>query len=110
MIILSLFACFLFVSVSLIVPMLFVFFSVALPVIATVMLACNAFALVVLLVIRHLWKRSGRMERTYIDGFDGWKHVCLLILKYALFILIAWEALMVVGSIALLIWGPLIFA
>lgn len=69
------------------------FLGFALPVIAPVLLALNAAGLAGLLLIRRLWKRSGTMDRTI-----------LRILRWILWVCIAWEALLVILCGAYVLW------
>lgn len=73
--------------------------DIALPVILTILLIWNLFVLIVLLVIRHVWKASGTMDRAYIDALGGWKRVVLLILRYGLLVFIAWEVILILAVI-----------
>lgn len=80
--------------------------DIALPVILTILLIWNLFVLIVLLVVRHIWKASGTMDRAYIDGLGGWKRVVLLILRYGLLVFIVWEVILILACAAALIWRP----
>lgn len=80
--------------------------NIALPVILTVLLVWNIFILTVLLVIRHIWKASGTMDRAYIDALGGWKRIVLLILRYGLLVFIIWEVILILACAAGLIWRP----
>lgn len=80
--------------------------NMALPAIFTVLLVWNLLVLLVLLVIRHVWKASGTMDRAYIDALGGWKRVVLLILRYGLLVLIVWEVILILACAAGLIWRP----
>lgn len=80
--------------------------DIALPVILTILLVWNLFVLIVLLVIRHVWKNSGTMDRAYIDALGGWKRVVLLILRYGLLVFILWEVILILACAAALIWRP----
>lgn len=80
--------------------------DMALPVILTILLVWNVLVLIVLLVIRHVWKASGTMGRAYIDALGGWKRVVLLILRYGLLVFIIWEVILVLACAAALIWRP----
>lgn len=80
--------------------------DMALPVILTILLVWNVLVLIVLLVIRHVWKASGTMDRAYIDALGGWKRVVLLILRYGLLVFIIWEVILVLACAAALIWRP----
>ena len=99
-----------FISLLLLWPLLLAvslleLLKVALPVISWALLVWNILVLIVLLVIRYLWKKSGTMSRDYLDALGGWKRVLLLILKYGLLVLIVWEVLLVLASAGLVIWG-----
>lgn len=80
--------------------------DIALPVILTILLIWNLFVLIVLLVVRHIWKASGTMDRAYIDALGGWKRVVLLILRYGLLVFIVWEVILILACAAALIWRP----
>lgn len=80
--------------------------DIALPVILTILLIWNLFVLIVLLVVRHIWKASGTMDRAYIDALGGWKRVVLLILRYGLLVFIVWEVILIFACAAALIWRP----
>lgn len=73
--------------------------DIALPVILTILLIWNLFVLIVLLVVRHIWKASGTMDRAYIDALGGWKRVVLLILRYGLLVFIIWEVILILAVI-----------
>ena len=78
----------------------------ALTTVAAVLLACNAGFLALLLFIRHKWKATGRMDKAYIDGFDGWKRYALLAVKLLLTAGVIWEILVVLVCGGLLIFQP----
>ena len=80
------------------------FLGFALPVIAPVLLALNAAGLAGLLLIRRLWKRSGTMDRTCIEAQTGWRRTILRILRWILWVCIAWEALLVILCGAYVLW------
>ena len=80
--------------------------KVALPIIVGVVLVCNVLFLAGLLFIRHLWKRSGTMERNYIDQKQGWRRWTLLVLRYGLIVFIAWELIVIALCAAYLIFRP----
>ena len=69
-------------------------------------MVCSAAALALLLVLRSVWKKSGKMERAYIDGFAGWKHWALLLGKWALTALIVWQILCILGGAAYYLFAP----
>ena len=79
--------------------------SLALPVIAAVLLIWNAAIFTFLLVIRHAWKKTGTMDRSYIDAQIGWKHILFLILRWGLTLFVIWQLLLVLGSVGLMIFG-----
>lgn len=81
------------------------FLGFALPLIAPILLGLNTAGLVGLLLVRWLWKRSGAMGRAYIDAQPGWKRTLLRVLRWGLWVCIAWEALLAVFFGAYLIWG-----
>lgn len=79
--------------------------SLALPVIAVMLLIWNAIIFMFLLAVRHAWKKTGTMDRGYIDAQTGWKHALFLILRWGLTLLIIWEILLIIGSGCLLSFG-----
>lgn len=80
--------------------------GMALTTVAAILLACNAGFLALLLFIRHKWKATGRMDKTYIDGFQGWKRYALLAVKVLLTAGVIWEILVVLVCAGLLILQP----
>lgn len=82
------------------------FLGWALNVTAAVLLALNLLLLLLLLCIRRRWKAAGQMDRSYIDGFTGWKHFALQAAKILLTLGVIWEALAVLLFGALLLWRP----
>lgn len=84
--------------------MILEFLGFALPVIAPVLLALNATGLAGLLLIRWLWKRSGTMDRAYIEVQASWKRVVLRVLRWVLWACILWEALLTVLCGAYVLW------
>lgn len=80
--------------------------NLALPVIYWALLIWNVIVLILLLLVRHFWKRTGAMGRSYIDTLDGWNQVLLLVLKYVLLLFIIGEVILVLASAALVIWRP----
>lgn len=100
-----------FVSLFLLWPIILVagalsLLSVALPVISVILLVCNGFLLVLLLVVRHIWKKSGTMDRRYIDAQTGWKRILLMVFLWGLRLFILWEVLLVIASGAFVLWWP----
>ena len=57
------------------------------------LLAANAGFLAVLLFARHKWKAMGKLDKAYIDGFQGWKRYALLAVKLLLTAGVIWELL-----------------
>ncbi len=86
--------------------MVLYFFQVAMPLIAPILLAWNLTVLAVLLLIRHMWKRSGTMDRSYIDRCSGWRWWLLILLRYGLLLFIVWEILLVLLCGIYVIWRP----
>jgi len=82
--------------------------SLALPVISMVLLVWNVLVLVFLLLVRRAWKKSGTMDRAYIDGQTGWRRPVLLILRWGLILFILWEVLLVLASGCLVAWYPML--
>lgn len=80
--------------------------NLALPVIYWTLLIWNIIVLIALLLVRHFWKKTGTMDRSYIDTLDGWKRVLLLVLKYGLLVFVIWEVILVLASAVLVIWMP----
>ena len=80
--------------------------QVALPVIIGIVMGCNILLLLVLLAVRHVWKRSGTMDRGYIDQKSGLVRVLLLVLRYGLLLFIVWEAVLVILCGTYLFWWP----
>ena len=80
--------------------------EVALPVIIGIVMVCNILLLLVLLAVRFVWKRSGTMDRTYIDRKEGWKRWVLLILRCGLLVFILWEIIVIALCAAYLIFQP----
>ena len=82
------------------------FFHVAMPLIMPIVSVWNQAVLMALLLVRWVWKRSGTMDRAYIDGKTGWRRVLLLVLKYGLVVFILWEALIAVLCGTYKLWWP----
>ncbi|WP_251317642.1 hypothetical protein [Flintibacter muris] len=82
------------------------FFQVAMPLIAPILLVWNLIVLAVLLLIRRVWKKSGTMDRSYIDRHSGWKWWLLILLRYGLLVFILWEILLVLFCGAYTIDSP----
>ena len=80
--------------------------GVALTTVAAVLLAANAGFLSVLLFARHKWKAMGKLDKAYIDGFQGWKRYALLAAKILLNAGVIWELLVVLVCAGLLIVQP----
>ncbi len=100
-----------FISLFLLWPIILVagalsLLSIALPVIAGVLLVCNVLLLLLLLAVRHAWKKSGTMDQAYIDTLTGWKHVLLTVCLWGLRLLIAWEVFLVIASGSFMAWWP----
>lgn len=81
------------------------FLDVALNLFGPILLGLNIAGLAALLLIRWLWKRSGRMDRAYVDAQTGWKRTLLRVLRWVLRVCIIWEALLVAFFAVYLIWG-----
>ena len=60
----------------------------------------------VLLFARHKWKAMGKLDKAYIDGFQGWKRYVLLAVKLLLTAGVIWELLVVLVCAGLLIVQP----
>ena len=90
------------VALAFILPWL----GIALATVAAVLLACNAGFLALLLLIRFKWKATGRMDKDFINGYEGWKRYGLLAAKIVLNAGVAWEAVMTLICAALLIFQP----
>lgn len=82
------------------------FFHVAMPLIMPIAAVWNLIVLLVLLLVRWAWKRSGTMDRAYIDRKNSWLRALLLVLKYGLVVFILWEVLMVALCGAYQLWWP----
>ena len=80
--------------------------AVVCSVLAAVLLAANAGFLAVLLFARHKWKAMGKLDKAYIDGFQGWKRYVLLAVKLLLTAGVIWELLVVLVCAGLLIVQP----
>lgn len=83
-----------------------IWLEVALNVIVTVLLAANAIFLALLLFLRVKWKATGRMEKAFIDTYQGWRHYGLLGAKVLLTGGVIWEVLVVLVCAGLLIFRP----
>lgn len=83
-----------------------VWLDTALNVVVTIMLAANAALLALLLLLRTKWKAMGRMEKDYIDSYEGWQHYALLGAKVLLTGGVAWEVIMVIACALLLLFRP----
>ena len=84
--------------------MILKFLGFALPLIAPVLLGLNAAGLAGRLLVRWLWRRSGAMDRTYIEAQTGWKRTILRALRWVLTACILWEALLVLLCGAYVLW------
>ena len=82
------------------------FFQVAMPLIAPILMVWNLIVLGILLLIRWMWKRTGTMDRGYIDQRSGLARVLLLVLRYGLLLFIVWEAVLVILCGTYLFWWP----
>ena len=82
------------------------FLDVAMPLIAPILLVWNLLVLAVLLLVRRVWKRSGTMDRSFIDRYSGWKWWLLILLRYGLLLLILWEVFLVLFCGAFVVWRP----
>lgn len=80
--------------------------GIALTTVAAVLLACNAGFLALLLFIRSKWKAAGRMDRAFINSYEGWKRYALLAAKILLTAGVVWEIIVVLACAALLIFQP----
>ncbi len=107
MVILSLLFCIIFAFCAVLSAFVLSWLGLALNVVAAVLAVLNGALLIACLLGRHFWKKSGRMEKTYIDSFTGWRRGGLLFGKYALAGLAIWEALVVALCILYLIIQPL---
>jgi len=75
-------------------------------IVVTVALVVNGIFLLTLLILRAKWKATGRMEKTFIDSYTGWQHYGLLGVRLLLTWGAAWEALVTVGCVLLLLFHP----
>ena len=82
------------------------FFHVAMPLIMPIAAVWNLIVLLVLLLVRWAWKRSGTMDRAYIDRKTSWLRALLLVLKYGLVVFILWETLIAVLCGTYKLWWP----
>lgn len=103
-----------FVSLFLLWPLILLMgllslLNLALPVIYWAMLIWNVLILAALLLIRHFWRKTGTMDRSFLDALGGWKRVLLLVLKYGLLVFIIWEIILVLACAVLVIWAPALF-
>ena len=73
---------------------------------AAVLLACNAGFLAILLLARFKWKAAGRMDKEFIDGYEGWKRYGLLAARIMLNAGVVWELLVSLVFAVLLIFQP----
>lgn len=80
--------------------------GMALTTVAAILLACNAGFFALLLFIRVKWKATGRMDREFIDGHEGWKRYALISVKVLLTGGVIWEAIVVLVCAGLLIFQP----
>ena len=80
--------------------------GIALTTVAAVLLACNAGFLGILLFVRFKWKAAGRMDKEFINGYEGWKRYALLAAKIMLNAGVVWEILVTLAFAALLIFQP----
>lgn len=83
-----------------------VWLDTALNVVVTIMLAANAAFLTLLLFLRTKWKAMGRMEKDYIDSYEGWRRYALLGAKVLLTGGVVWEIIMVIACALLLLFHP----
>ena len=80
--------------------------GIALTTVAAVLLACNAGFLAILLLARFKWKAAGRMDKEFIDGYEGWKRYGLMAARIMLNAGVVWELLVSLVFAALLIFQP----
>ena len=90
------------VAMAFILPWL----GMALTTVAAILLACNAGFLALLLFIRFKWKATGRMDKEFINGYEGWKRYGLLSVKVLLNAGVIWEIIVVIVCAALLVFQP----
>lgn len=83
-----------------------VWLDMALTTVAAILLACNAVFLILLLFIRSKWKAAGRMDKGFIDSYEGWRRYALLSVKILLTAGVVWETIVVAACAALLIFRP----
>lgn len=92
---------------SAILSILLPFLTAALNIAAIGLLVWNAAVLLFLLVFRFLWKRAGRLDKTYIHSFPGWRRWALQGIKVLLAVGMIWAILMISVCVALLLGRPL---
>lgn len=80
--------------------------GIALTTVAAVLLACNAAFLILLLFIRAKWKATGRMDKDFINSYEGWRRYGLLSVKVLLTGGVIWELIVVLVCAALLAFQP----
>ena len=73
---------------------------------AALLLAVNLPVLVLLLAVRARWKRTGRLGPACLSGVRGWNRLRLAMLRSALTLGAAWEALVVLACAACLALQP----
>lgn len=81
------------------------FLDVALNLFAPILLGLNIAGLALLLLVRWLWKRTGTMDRAYINAQTDWRRPVLNILRWVLWVCIIWEILLVAFFAVYLTWG-----
>lgn len=78
----------------------------ALSAVAWFLFACNMAFLVLLIFIRTKWKSTGRMDRNFIDSYEGWRRFGLQAVKALLTGGVIWETIVTAGCALLLIFQP----
>lgn len=84
-----------------------VMLSPVISVAVTILAVLNTIILIGLFIFRHYWKQAGKLDKTYINSFEGWKRGLLLTVKYALLLLIIWEVLFTLSCVVFLFVQPL---
>lgn len=80
--------------------------GVAVLVLAKIMLLGNALVFLFLVLLRRWLFARGYLGDDFISTFSDWRRTALRAARLALTLLIFWEALVVFGCLAVLIWQP----
>lgn len=109
MVILSMMICVVLMGGYVLLALLLPLAGLALNLVVGFLTAGSLLLLLLFLGLRRLWRRSGRMDRAYVDQYTGWKRWGLLAVSWGLTALVVWEALVFVLGVLYFIFRPAFF-